>query len=183
MDSNVLVSMDMSMRSTGLVALKPDDSLVEFDIIKSTKDDFPDTEQLIAYIVDKTMAFIEQFKTTKFVIEGLAFGAKSSSKDILAGIYWAVRTETWTKCPDILIGSIPVQSWRSKVLNKEDRKYAKENYSPQKDALKIATVKKLPPHIRNDFLDYIRFMTYNKESIYDLADAYFLGIHRNSLDA
>jgi hypothetical protein len=174
--------MDMSMRSTGLVALKPDDSLVEFDIIKSTKDDFPDTEQLIAYIVLSTMLFIKHFKTTKFVIEGLAFGAKSSSKDILAGIYWAVRTEIWTKCPDILIGSIPVQSWRSKVLNKEERKYAKENYSPKSEALKIATVKKLPPHIHKDFLDYVHFMTYNEKSMYDLADAYFLGIHRNSLD-
>jgi len=178
----MLVSMDMSMRSSGLVALTPDDELVEFEIIKTTKDDFPDTEQLIAFIVLSTMLFINQVKATKFVIEGLAFAANSSSKDILAGIYWAIRTEIWTKCPDILIGSIPVQSWRSKVLNKEDRKYAKENYTPKKEALKIATVKKLPADISKIFLDYLDLMSYDKKSMYDLADAYFLGKHRNFLE-
>ena len=181
MDSNVLVSMDMSMRSTGLVALTPDDEMIEFEVIKSTKDDFPDTEQLIAYIVLSTMSFIQHTSATKFVIEGLAFGAKSSSKDILAGIYWAVRTEIWTTCPDILIGSIPVQSWRSKIINKEDRKFAKENYSPKTEAIKKATVSKLPTDIKIQFLDYIDFMSYHKTTIYDLTDAYFLGIYRNSL--
>lgn len=177
----MLVSMDMSMRSSGLIALHDNDNIKDFKVIKSTKDEFPDTEDLIIYVTKETMNFIWQIKPDWFVIEGLAFGAKSSSKDILAGIYWAVRTSIRTECPNVLVGSIPVQSWRTKVLNKEERKFAKENYTPKTEALKIATVNKLPDKIKQIFLDYIARMEYDKKTMYDLADAYFMGKYRNTL--
>jgi hypothetical protein len=87
----------------------------------------------------------------------------------------------WTKFPEMTIGAIPVNSWRATVLDKADRKYAKENYSPKKDVLKIATVKKLPDDIFDIFTNYVMMAGMHKKSIYDLADAYFLGVYRNSL--
>ena len=169
------------MRSSGLIALTPENEIIDFDVCVTTKDNFPDTEDLIIHITDFTIDFIEMVDADSFVIEGLAFGAKSGHKDILAGIYWGIRTAIWKAYPDMLIGSIPVTSWRSKVLNKEDRAYAKANYTPKTEAIKIATVNKLPEKIHKCFLDYIEMMSYNKKTIYDLTDSYFLGKHRNSL--
>lgn len=179
----MLVSMDMSMRSSGLVALTPSNIITHLEVIQTSKDDFPDTEDLILHITDSVLNFIDETFCESFVIEGLSFAAKSAQKDILAGIYWAIRVIIWKHFPNILIGSVPVTSWRSKVLNKEDRKYAKENYSPKTEAIKIATVKKLPAEIHKYFIDYIEGMHLPKKAIYDLTDAYFLGLYRNSLDA
>ncbi len=176
--------MDMSMRSSGLIALSSTDEIVDMAVIKTSKDDFPDyNEDLIQYITDQTVNFIydqDQYQDA-FVIEGLAFAAKSAFRDVLAGIYWSVRCTIRRRFPSMPIGSVPVASWRSKVLNKDDRKYAKENFTPKSEAIKIATVNKLPEEINEKFLDYIQNKGYDKKSIYDLTDAYFLGKYRNSL--
>lgn len=177
----MLVSMDMSMRSSGLIALTPRDEIIGLDVLKTLKVDFPDTEDLIIHITKKVEEFIAEFEADQFVIEGLAFAAKSGHRDVLAGIYWSIRTMIWKMFPSILVGSVPVTSWRSKVLNKYDRKFAKENYTPKAEAIKIATVNKLPKDINDLFLDYIAREGYDKKSIYDLTDAYFLGKYRNSL--
>ena len=117
-----------------------------------------------------------------FVIEGLSFAASSGHKDILAGIYWGVRSAIRNEWPNILLGSIPVTAWRCKVLSKEEVKIAKATLTPKAEAGKKATVAKLPPDIHKQFIDYIEMMQYNKKAIYDLTDAYFLGVHRNSLN-
>jgi hypothetical protein len=178
----MLVSMDMSMRSSGLVALTPDDAIEDFTVFKTTKEDFPDDEDLIIHVRTETLNFIKSVNADNFVIEGLSYAGKSSRKDVIAGLFWGIRTEIRTKCPDILIGVVPVTSWRSKVLDKDDRKFAKENFTPAKEAIKIATVSKLPPEINQFFLDYINRKGYDLKTMYDLADAYFLGKYRNSLD-
>ena len=175
----------MSMRSSGLLALNSDNEILGYEVIVSSKDNFPDTEDLIIYIQDSTKDFILEHlpcDNLVFVIEGLAFAANSGHKDVLAGIYWGVRTAIWKEWPFIKIGSVPVTSWRSKVLNKEDRAYAKANFTPKADAIKIATVNKLPADVNKLFLDYIELMQYNKKAIYDLTDAYFLCKYRNSLE-
>ncbi len=176
--------MDMSMRSSGIVALTPDNEVIGFEVIKTSLDEYPDHEDTIIYIVKKTIAFIREFTespTDAFVIEGLAHGAQSGSKDVIAGIFWAVRIMIWTKFPEMLIGAVPVNSWRATVLDKADRKYAKENFTPKKEAVKIATVKKLPDDVFDLFTDYVLMSGFKEDSIYDLADAYFLGVYRNTL--
>lgn len=164
------------------MALNLKDALIDFDVFKTTKDDFPDDEDLIIHVRTRTIEFIKSVDADRFVIEGLSFAGKSSRKDVIAGLFWGIRTIIWTKCPDMPIGVVPVTSWRSKVLDKDDRKFAKENYTPQKEALKIATVKKLPPEINEHFLDFISRKGYDSKTMYDLADAYFLGKYRNSLE-
>ena len=169
------------MRSSGLVALDPNDTLIDFTVFKTSKDDFPDDEDLIIHVRERTLEFIKSVKADTFVIEGLAYAGKSSRKDVIAGLFWGIRTEIRTKCPDMLIGVVPVATWRSKVLDKEDRKFAKENYTPAKEAIKIATVSKLPSEINDFFLDYLSRKGYDLKTMYDLADAYFLGKYRNTL--
>lgn len=177
----MLVSMDMSMRSSGLVAMDENNTLIDFDVIKTTLDDFPYDEDLIIHVRERTWEFIESVQADKFVIEGLSYAGKSSRKDVIAGVFWGVRTLIRTKCPDMPIGVVPVTSWRSKTLTKTDREYAKKNFTPQKEALKIATVEKLPFPIKDYFLDFISRKGYDSKTMYDLADAYFLAIYRNSL--
>jgi hypothetical protein len=176
--------MDMSMRSSGIQALPPDNQPIGFEVIKTSLDDFPDHEDTIIHIVGETMRFIHEFmdgNDDAFVIEGLAHGASSGSKDVIAGIFWAIRCAVWTKFPEMPIGAVPVNSWRATVLDKADRKYAKENYSPKKEALKIATVNHLPEDIHELFSNYCECSGYDKKTMYDLADSFFLGVYRNSL--
>jgi hypothetical protein len=177
----MLIAMDMSMRSSGLIVLEPNNNIIDFRIIQTTKEDFPDHENLIIHIIDDVLSLIDEYNPDIFVIEGMAFAGLSKFKDVIAGIYWGVRAAIWKEFPEILIGSVPVASWRAPVLNKEDRKYAKENFSPKADVLKIATVKKLPADVHDTFIKYITSNGYNKKKMYDLTDAYFLGVYRNSL--
>ena len=181
----MLVSMDMSMRSSGLVAMTPRNEVIGFEVIKTTLADFPDHEDMMIYVAGETMRFINEFCGDPdgdiFVIEGLSHGAKSGSKDVIAGLFWFIRSTIWTTFPKMPIGAIPVTSWRSKIVTTADKKFAKENYSPKKDAIKIATVKKLPADMLEYFTSYIEQAGIHKDSIYDLTDAYFLGVYRNSL--
>ena len=176
----ILISMDMSMRSSGLIAFA-DEEMVDFHVIQTTKDDFPDHEDLIIHIIDDVLNFIEEYSADAFVIEGMAFAGVSGFKDVIAGIYWGVRTAIWQKFPEVLVGSVPVTSWRAPVLNKEERKYAKENFSPKNEAIKKATVNKLPTEIYDRFHDYLGKNKRSIKKMYDLADAYFFGVYSNSL--
>jgi hypothetical protein len=173
--------MDMAMRSSGIMALTSENNVIGFEVIKTRLEDFPDHEDMIIHVVRETIRFITEFEGDFFVIEGLAHGAKNASFDVIAGLFWSIRCAIWKHFIELPIGIVPVTSWRSKVLNKEDRAYAKENYSPKADVMKIATVKKLPLELYEWFTAYVECSGFNKKSIYDLADAYFLGVYRNSL--
>ena len=112
-------------------------------------------------------------------IEGLSFGSISGNKDIIQGNFWYVRTmlyQTFTKIP---IGIIPVSAWRSKAVTKEEKARAKEKYV--KDYLKHVVVDALPEDVRTEFKTYIDKNEYSQESLFDLADSYFLSKYRNSL--
>lgn len=187
------MGLDMSMRSTGLVVLSPDDNLMTFDVWKTRKDEdnskdkfnmgefFFDPEDHIIEFCDYVVRMVDKWSVDKFVIEGLAYTRASAHKDFIQGIYWGVRSHIRRESPHVLIGSIAVNSWRSKVLTRDEQKEAKKIYTPKTEALKIATYKKLPDHIYQVFIDFIEQMNYTPKTIYDLSDAYFLTKHRNTL--
>jgi hypothetical protein len=187
------LGLDMSMRSTGIVVLSPDDDLLWFDVYKTRKDEVPkkhkwelgiwfeDPEDHIIGISESVVNWIDDWSVDKFVIEGLTFSRKSAHKDFIAGIYWGIRSHIRRESPHVLIGSIVVNSWRSKVLTPDEAKWAKENLSPKTEALKIAVVDKLPEHIMRKFKLWIKQMNHDPKTIYDLADAYFLTKFRNTL--
>ena len=127
----MLVSMDMSMRSSGLVALTPRNEIVGLDVIKTSLDDFPDHEDTIIHVIDATMDFIAEFSADAFVIEGLSHGAVSAHKDVIAGIFWGRKSGSsgggglprcmlsvtaWTRYPCNAILPVSARCWGGPVV-------------------------------------------------------------------
>lgn len=187
----MLISIDLSLRSIGIVALKEDGELSDFKIIGSStgviKSNLPiyNNENLLIYNANEISKFIE-YKMTRnaidaVVIEGLAFNSLSSGKDILFGNFWHTRCHLKKKFPKMLIGIVPVKSWRNWATTKEERRIAIEKHG-KKEHLKKMVVDKLPKEIKLRFNKYIKKENLPAKAIYDLADAYFLGIYRLTLD-
>lgn len=189
MCSNYLVSIDMSLRSTGIVVMNSKNILVDYHIIKTfPKTDEGDYDQMIDHedtilsVTEKVMEIIDSVDTRRVVIEGLSFGGKSGMKDVIAGLFWCIRSQIRHEHPYILIGAIPVLSWRSKVLTPKEVKEAKTKFSPKNKAIKKATLEKLPKNIKVQFENYLESKELHNDHIYDLTDAYFMAKYRNSLD-
>jgi len=175
----MILALDMSLRSSGYVVLDYDNNIVDFGIIETTAKEFPDHEDLIIYLRNRISGIIFQYGIDQFVIEGLSFNSKSSTKDVISGAYWAIRTLVKEYHANVLIGSIPVMTWRSKTINKDEKEFAKKFC---RDNLKNAVFKKLPDEIQKMFLLYVENKGLKITAVFDLADAYFLGVYRNSLN-
>lgn len=174
----MLLSLDMSMRSSGVVVLDEDNNMYHFEVIKTDAKQFPYDVDLMIYISGRIMDIIEAYDVTEFVIEGLSLNSKSAKKDVIAGIYWVLITMVTINYPEILIGSIPVKSWRTHLRTKDEWSWFKKNC---RDALKNGVFTLLPEDIKRQFLLYVEANGMKIESVFDLTDAYFLGIYRNSL--
>lgn len=193
----MLISVDQSKRSTAAVALKQNEELDDFILINL--DSTYDGEKLLNAQWQKLKGFINTASRWENIegitFEGLSFGSVGSGKDLLAGLLWYLRTRCTVVFPEVPVGIVPVTSWRSKVLSKEEQKEA----TKEKDGLKKACVDKLPADVKERFLKYVE---YNKDhinsckvkdwkpgsnskvyldSMYDLCDAYWLGKYRLSL--
>lgn len=175
-----ICGIDLSMRSTGICVFDGDKD--HFFMVKSKKND----EELLIENADIICKIIASHNIKKIHLEGLSFNSVSSSKDLIAGNFWYVRTILKQRFPEIEICVIPVQKWRSKILTKEDnkaRKIAKDvlkEFSKGKSkeeikqfkllsSIKNQTYLKLPETIKNQ----IDEMT-NKDEKYDLTDSYFI---------
>ena len=176
------VAMDMSMRSSGLVCLKKKtDELVDFKVLKTDRKDYGDFhERLIADISRDTVDFIEKHDADVFVIEYLALSRKSAVADVIAGLHWGIRTRINEDSPHVLIGTITVTEWRAHTVPIEIRRAAKDKYP--RDHNKWMVVDQLPYHIADTFEKYVKDNKMPEKTIFDLADAYYLGVYRNSLD-
>lgn len=187
----MFLGIDLSLRSTGLVFLSDTD--IQYQLVNNKK---LDDESLILSNFSEITSFIEKTKPTNIGIEGLSFGSISSSKDIIAGNFWYLRTQLYHMFPNIKVDIIPVLTWRSKLFNKEERQELKKNET----ALK--TFKRQLMHIpQNEKKQYlldnqdlvlkanIKYLTYCKlpstiqdmfhvygftKGTFDLSDAYFI---------
>ena len=189
------INIDLSLRSTGLTAIDEDRRLIDYDVVQSVNDiskqakkykQLPEYNgsQLLIYNAQKIVSFIERVNNSYaidgIVIEGISFGSSSGKGDIISGNWWYVRTEIRKKFPNVPIGSVPVLSWRSKVLNKADKIEAKEKWG--RKFLKEGVVAKLPTEVYEEFCSYISKNKLKYNSIYDLADSYYMGCYRVSLE-
>lgn len=169
------LGIDQSKRSTGLVLLDNDGELKDFRLICPSMN--LDGVELGAYQLDWYSDFLyynglDLNPPKVALIEGLSFGAIGGAKDILAGLNWAFRIHS-LKHYKFYLGVCPVSQWRSKVLSKEEQREAKQT----KDGLKKFVVNKLPVDVREAFTEYVKSKCFKKDSLYDLADAYFLAKH------
>jgi hypothetical protein len=185
------LGIDLSLRSTGLVFLNQDH--IEYKLITSDAKKLND-EELLLYNIKEILAFIDYHRPKYIGLEGLSFGSVSSSKDILAGNFWCLRTAIYEKLttPDI----IPVLTWRSKLFDKVERAELKRNMELVKELkkevaklpkeekkqllldnellieranIKYVTWEKLPEPIKSDF----HKVGFTKGG-FDLTDAYFI---------
>ena len=182
----MIVSIDLSLRSTGVVLLDTDGSVVDCLLVTEESEE----EELISTISNKIMDWIRDRSSTirGVVIEGLSYNAFSSQKDLIAGNLWYLKTSLYTKFPWLPVGIIPVSLWRSSVLTKPEQKEAKLD---KNDGLKKACVDKLPTDVAKFFKDYLdtykfpfslsKKKGYKDKALFDLTDAYFLGRYRQSL--
>jgi len=172
------IGIDQSKRSTAVVTVTDTGSLVAYELICAPKE--IDNEELIVYQLDRLLKVVDaainyENLLPDIFIEGLSFGSVSSSKDILAGLLWYIKTRLYVLYPDIKVTTVPVTSWRAKVIPIEERREIKR--LNLKDGLKKATVAKLPFEVKVILEDYIINRSLKPSSIYDLADAHFLALH------
>lgn len=168
----MFLGIDQSKRSTALVLLNTKGGLKDYLLICPSMT--LDGVELIQYQVMLYHDFLLRNelglqKPEVALIEGLSFGAVGGAKDILAGLNWAFRYHS-LEYFKFFLGVTPVSQWRSKVLSKEEQREAKK----VKDGLKKFVVDKLPYDIRVEFEKYVKANVFKKESLYDLADAYWI---------
>lgn len=178
----MIIAIDLSLRSTGLTCISNSGELLDFEIVTSKKEEY-DNEELLLYNASNVCRFISNCELNLnesingIAIEGLSFGGIGGKKDVLQGNFWVLLTHLKTYFNDIPVGKIPVLSWRSKVLSKEEQREAKKT----KDGLKKAVIDKLPADVNPRFEKYLEETKLPKKCLADLADSYFLGQYRLSL--
>lgn len=190
MGENLLLSIDLSMRSAGAVILDSNGVLIDQLLVPTTKEEV-DNEELLIYMEDCLVSFAARHKgLTSMVIEGLSFGSKSANADLIAGNWWNIRRAMRVAFPHINIGRIPVTTWRSRVIDLTKGNKAALQKKFGKDYLKIAVMHQVPAHVLQQFVDYRDSIQHwphkyppskKREAIYDLCDAYWLGRYRLSL--
>ena len=190
-----MVGIDLSLRSTGLVHLK-NGELNQFQLVQPSPKDYQD-ESILIYNSDVILKFIAETKPYVIGLEDLSYNSISSSKDLIAGNFWYLRTQLKIHYPEIPIIIVPVLSWRSPLFNKAERDKKKENDKLLKilkeqlkaikskkekqelakaneelilnSNIKYLTYEKLPEEVKCQFIEY----GYNNGA-FDLSDAYWI---------
>lgn len=161
-----MIAIDLSLRSTGLVSLN--DSTFELEDFAVISNPDLNDEELIVENCRQIRNFVERNYAENICIEGLSFGSVSSSKDLLAGQFWHLRTKLY-KIGTLHI--VPVQRWRCrKIFSKEEYEY----FKGMKDGLKWMVVDKIPGEITARFNEYIMKHNLKDKAIFDLCDAYMM---------
>lgn len=185
---SLALGIDQSKRCTACVVIEMDGSLEACTLICAPQG--MDGFNVIDYQWEAFCDFWESIEgeVETAAIEKLALNAKGSSKDLLAGLNYAFQWQA-DKEFGLFLGVVPVTSWRSKVLSKEEQRVAR---TEGKDGLKWATYDKLPAAVREAFDLYVeehkhyilqakdkKWKPSSKSNVYklallDLADAYWL---------
>lgn len=185
-----IIGIDLSLRSTGICVLS--NSSLYFKLIQPNEQ--IKNEELLQTIWSELYSFIKQFDKPKINLEGLSLDSVSSSKDIIAGNFWYVRTQLSILNYSFQI--VPVTEWRNPLFSKQDRKQHnadKKKLKEYKSSVKhlnrkeLIEMNKLNKHL---FLEAdIKELTYRKlpdnvrlhietitndKSKYDLCDSYFI---------
>jgi len=177
----MFIGIDQSKRSTALVCINDEGALKNFLVIAAPMS--VDNEEMLEWQWNEIRFFVRYCETTfgdikGIAIEGLSFNSSSSGKDLLAGLFWYIRTMLYLQ--GYRVGVIPVLAWRSKVIAKDERKAI--SALKHKDGIKKATVAKLPFEVKAQFETYIRDHKLKQQAIYDLCDAYFIAQYRRSIE-
>jgi len=158
---------DLSLRSTGLTILK-DGELADFSLVSNEQQG----EELVVANSTDILDFLQKHKPDKITIEGLAFGGKSGSMDIIQGNHWFLRCSIWLLFIDVPVEIVAVSRWRKYVIPKERAKVLRD--LGEKEWQKKECVDKLPLNVKEEFERYIKANGFSKKQIYDLTDSYWI---------
>lgn len=180
---SIIVSCDLSVRSSGIVALAPVDDewakLVDFRTI----DNEAEGEELLIENFRNVLDFISTLPgdVSAFVVEGLAFSKfKGKNADLLVGNHWFIRASL-----NFTFGTpnfvYPATQWRKEFISAARQREVKA--SGETDPLKKEAFRILPTWIQREFNEYAK-MKKPPTLVYDLADAYLMGLYfiRNKPD-
>lgn len=185
-DSGVIIGIDLSLRSTGIVVLNEREELQSFKLIQSPKKQYQSQEESIINNATEICKFIKEssydmgYAIDGIALEGLSYGGVSGSKDVLYGNYWVLRCALYTnfKCSQTII---PVAKWRASVITPNEKRKLFEKYGKGSVSLKQGCVDKLPSYVFDKFGSYIESLKdIKKASIYDLSDAYWIAKFENT---
>lgn len=173
---NLHASIDVSMRSSGLVILDNKGNLIDRNIVSNSE--IVDEELLDKNSKD-IVEYLEKFKLTTIAYEGLSFQGKSAYRDLIDGNYWHLRWSLKTHFPHCKTFVIPVERWRKQVIplerKRELKQMIKDGEIPKSNWHKNECVRVLPKEIRKNFETFLNKEGYKKGSIYDITDSYWLG--------
>lgn len=173
---NYHASLDVSMRSTGIVILDDDGNLIDKNIVSNPDED---NEELLDKNSKDITGFLKQFELTTISYEGLSFQGKSAKRDLIDGNYWHLRWSLKTHFPHCDIFIIPVERWRKQVIplerKRELKQLIKDGEMKKANWHKNECVRVLPDDIRENFEIFVEERKLKKGSIYDITDAYWLG--------
>lgn len=142
----------------------------------------------------------DDFVLKGIMLEELSFASKSAVADLIAANKWILRVKLLETFPTIKLKQVSVKEWRSKVISTEEQKAINDKYpivrakrgtKLDKDQVKLnnknkalikketkeLTVAKLPKEIRDRFEICITKNKYKEDSLFDLADGYFICCH------
>lgn len=179
-ESHMIVSLDISMRSTGIVILEETGRL-ESCCIVANKDILD--EELLERNVEDVLEFLLPYKEqiNHIVIEGLAFGAKCKRADMLFANYWFIRCFLRREFGDDVTYDIyPVTAWRKTFISKERAREVKLKKENKKGWQKGECVSLLSGDVRERFEKYIKENKVKKDGIYDLTDSFLMAKHHIS---
>lgn len=169
----MILGIDLSMRSSGLVVLEPDASLHAFSLLKTDKDTWEDDRDLLLYVEARVLWLLQHCPgVTHIFLEGLSFAGKSAKRDVIDGLHWHLRAELRRHYPDVALTPVPVTTWRSRVLDKQQQRDAKAAHKTR--GLKEACVRELPAEVQRTFKAHVKTQKFPPTSVYDLTDAYWI---------
>ena len=165
-----MVAIDLSLRSTGLVALDNEWNYKDCLLVSATLKD----ESLLEFNSQKICDFINKNQEVlNIAIEGLSFMSVSGSKDVLYGNFWHLRCKIYENTYyQNKFDIVPVTRWRSGIFKVETQRRWK--LECKKNPLKEMVVNNLPEDVKIKLMDYIKENKFKVPQIYDLADAYWL---------
>lgn len=144
----MILGIDPSIRSAGYVILDLDGKFVKEFLCSSTSSvSYP---EVMVQNLDMLNYIFTHFQITQVGIESPAFAAKSSTRDVLSGLFWVLVTEVFKR--ELKQQHIAPSQWRN---------------VPRGEDLKEVMFQRLPTELKETFVGY-------KKSKYDLSDAYHI---------
>lgn len=175
-NENIIISCDLSLRSSGIVALEQPKNYWPRLIDFRTIDNKESSEDLLITNFENVVDFMSTLRKniTAIVIEGLAYKLIGKHADLLIGNHWFTRASLHRMFADISIYVYPVTQWRKEFISKERTRELKK--SGEKHFIKKEAVRVLPLEVRKEFEEYAN-MKKPVTLSYDLADAYLMGTY------